>query len=41
MRKDSGRLSREVFRKQTDTNMYLHWKSIAPDIWKIGTLYLE
>ena len=38
IRKDSGMLSREVFRKQTDTSMYLHWKSFAPDIWKIRTL---
>ena len=38
IRKDSGRLSRDVFRKQSDNNMYLHWKSFAPDIWKIVTL---
>ena len=28
----------EVFLKDTDTNLYLHWKSFAPDIWKIDTL---
>ena len=38
IRNENGLLSREVFRKDTDTNLYLHWKSFAPDIWKIGTL---
>ena len=38
IKNDSGFLSREVFRKETDTNIYLHWKSFAPNIWKIGTL---
>ena len=26
------------FRKPTDTNVYLHWKTHAPKAWKIGTL---
>ena len=38
IKNSDGFLSREVFRKDTDTNIYLHWKSFAPDIWKIGTL---
>ena len=38
IKNDAGLLSREVFRKDTDTNVYLHWQSFAPDIWKIGTL---
>ena len=28
----------EVYRKDTDTNIYLHWQSFAPRAWKIGTL---
>ena len=35
---EDGSLVREIFRKATDTNIYLHWKSFSPDIWKIGTL---
>ena len=27
-----------VFRKETNTNIYLHWSSFAPDSWKKGTL---
>ena len=27
-----------VFRKPTDTNVYVHWKAHAPKVWKIGTL---
>ena len=30
--------SSSVYRKQTDTNVYVHWKAHAPKIWKIGTL---
>ena len=30
--------STSVFRKSTDTNIYIHWKAHAPKIWKIGTL---
>ena len=30
--------STSVFRKPTDTNVYVHWKAHAPKIWKIGTL---
>ena len=28
----------EVYRKKTDTNVYIHWESFAPKTWKIGTL---
>ena len=28
----------EVYRKKTDTNVYIHWQSFAPKTWKIGTL---
>ena len=38
IKNNNGSISRGVFRKNTDTNIYLHWKSFAPDIWKIGTL---
>ena len=27
-----------VYRKETDTSIYIHWKAYAPKIWKIGTL---
>ena len=28
----------KFFHKETDTNLYLHWKPLAPDIWQIGKL---
>ena len=28
----------EVYRKPTDTNVYIHWQAFAPKAWKIGTL---
>ena len=33
-----GRFSTDVYRKPTDTNVYMNWKSFAPKPWKIGTL---
>ena len=30
--------STSVYRKQTDTIVYIHWKAHAPKSWKIGTL---
>ena len=33
-----GSFSTSVYRKNTDTNVYVHWKAHAPKIWKIGTL---
>ena len=38
VRKTDGNFITEVYRKKTDTNIYLHWKAYAPDVWKIGTL---
>ena len=38
IRKVNGSFITEVYRKKTDTNIYLHWKAYAPDTWKIGTL---
>ena len=37
-RNNDGSFDTEVFRKETDTNIYMHWKSFAPKTWKIGTL---
>ena len=28
----------DIHRKKTDTNVYMHWNSFAPNAWKIGTL---
>ena len=33
-----GSFITEVFRKETDTNIYINWNSFAPRNWKIGTL---
>ena len=33
-----GSFETEVFRKDTDNNIYLNWYSFAPRSWKIGTL---
>ena len=33
-----GSVKTSVYRKRTDTNIYIHWKAHAPKIWKIGTL---
>ena len=27
-----------VYRKKTNTNLYIHWNSFAPNNWKLGTL---
>ena len=37
-RKPCGTFSTNVHRKETDTNIYLHWNAFAPASWKIGTL---
>ena len=37
-RNEEGSFITEVSRKESDTNIYLHWKSFAPIGWKIGTL---
>ena len=28
----------DIYRKKTDTSIYINWNSFAPNIWKIGTL---
>ena len=37
-RSNNGTFITKVHRKETDTNIYLHWNAFAPNIWKIGTL---
>ncbi len=31
-------LQTNIYRKRTDTSIYINWKSFSPNIWKIGTL---
>ena len=31
-------LSTNIYRKKTDTNIYINWNSFSPQVWKIGTL---
>ena len=38
IRKSNGQFSTGVYRKATDTNIYINWKSFSPKAWKIGTL---
>ena len=38
MRNHDGKFALKVHRKKTCSNIYLHWKSFAPDSWKLGTL---
>ena len=38
IRNENGSLSTAVYRKSTDTNVYINWSSFAPKEWKIGTL---
>ena len=37
-RQHNGNFLTSVFRKPTNTDLYMHWKSFAPRAWKIGTL---
>ena len=37
-RKIDGSFSTSVYRKKTDTNLYVNWRAFAPKQWKIGTL---
>ena len=36
--RNNGKLEVNVFRKETNNNIYLHWRSFAPLTWKKGTL---
>ena len=35
---DSPLLKTDVYRKKTDSSIYINWNSFAPNTWKIGTL---
>lgn len=35
---DSPTLKTDIYRKKTDTNIYINWNSFSPNVWKIGTL---
>ena len=37
-RQGNGAFSTSVYRKKTDTNLYVNWRAFAPKQWKIGTL---
>ena len=37
-KKEDNTLKLKVYRKETCSNIYIHWNSFAPDQWKIGTL---
>ena len=37
-RKEDGSFDTEVYRKKTDTNIYIHWEAYATKSWKVGTL---
>ena len=34
----SPNLKTDIYRKKTDTSIYINWNSFSPNIWKIGTL---
>ena len=38
VRNPDNTFNTSVYRKQTDTNVYVHWNAHAPKSWKIGTL---
>ena len=40
-RQNDGSFQTSVYRKATNTDMYIHWNSFAPDSWKIGTLLIQ
>ena len=37
-RRSDGKFSTSVYRKKTDTNLYVNWRAFAPKQWKVGTL---
>ena len=37
-RQEDGTFETSVYRKPTNTDLYLHWQSYAPEPWKVGTL---
>ena len=36
--KEDRSFDTDVYRKKTDTNLYINWEAFAPKVWKIGTL---
>ena len=36
--RNNGKLKTTVSRKETNNNIYLHWRSFPPIAWKKGTL---
>ena len=38
MKKEDGTFDTDVYRKKTDSNIYLSWDAFASRAWKIGTL---
>ena len=40
IRQSNGTIERAVFRKQTNSGLYINWNAFAPDNWKIETLKL-
>ena len=38
MRQEDGTVQTGVYRKPTNSNVYIHWDSYAPEQWKVGTL---
>ena len=38
-RNADGRFTTTVYRKKTNSNIYINWNSHAPRTWKIGTLH--
>lgn len=37
-RQEDGTVQTGVYRKPTNSNVYIHWDSYAPEQWKVGTL---
>ena len=38
LKKLDGSFDTDIYRKPTDSNIYLNWSSFAPKAWKVGTL---
>ena len=38
IKNNDGTFETDIYRKKTDTNIYMHWNSFAPRAWKIGTM---
>ena len=38
VQRNSDVITTDIYRKKTDTNIYINWNSFSPQVWKIGTL---